>query len=71
MAKKLYSGNPSFDARNSELEQQFSRFGVVASTSVIENRETGRNKGFGFVEMGSPDEAAVVIAGWLEEEGAS
>lgn len=63
MGKKLYCGNLSFDVSNSKLEQLFSQFGVVESAQVIEDRETGRSKGFGFVEMGSPDEAAAAIDG--------
>ena len=63
LGKKLYCGNLSFDVSNSKLEQLFSQFGVVESAQVIEDRETGRSKGFGFVEMGSPDEAAAAIDG--------
>ena len=61
MGKKLYCGNLGFDVSSSDLEQLFSEFGSVDSAQVIEDRETGRSKGFGFVEMGSDAEAASAI----------
>ncbi|MHC4398521.1 MAG: RNA recognition motif domain-containing protein [Planctomycetota bacterium] len=61
MGKKLYCGNLGFDVSSSELEQLFSEFGSVVSAQVIQDRETGRSKGFGFVEMGSDAEAASAI----------
>ena len=57
MAMKLYVGNLSYDVNNSELEQMFTPFGTVQSASIITDRETGRSKGFGLVEMGSDQEA--------------
>lgn len=62
MAKKLYVGNLSYDVSSSELEQLFSQFGAVSSAQVINDRETGRSKGFGFVEMADDGEADAAIA---------
>lgn len=53
---------------NSELEQLFAQFGAVESAQVITDRESGRSKGFGFVEMSSDDEADAAIAGLNEQE---
>jgi RNA recognition motif-containing protein len=61
VGKKLYCGNLSYDVSSSELEQLFSQFGSIVSAQVIQDRETGRSKGFGFVEMGSDAEAASAI----------
>ena len=61
MGKKLYCGNLSYSVRNPELEELFTQFGTVESAQVIEDRETGRSKGFGFVEMSSDEEAAAAI----------
>jgi RNA recognition motif-containing protein len=61
MATKLYVGNLSFRTSSEELREQFSRAGAVESASVIEDRETGRSRGFGFVEMATPEEAAAAI----------
>jgi RNA recognition motif-containing protein len=63
MGKKLYVGNLSFDIGDSNLQELFAPFGTVASAKVIMDRETGRAKGFGFVEMGTDEEAAAAIAG--------
>ncbi|MEQ8789678.1 MAG: RNA-binding protein [Pirellulaceae bacterium] len=63
MGKKLYCGNLSFNVTSSQLEDLFSGFGTVASAQVISDRETGRSKGFGFVEMSSDDEAQAAIDG--------
>ncbi|MCC6239449.1 MAG: RNA-binding protein [Phycisphaerales bacterium] len=63
MGLKLYVGNLSYGVTSSELEQLFSQFGKVTSAQIINDRETGRSKGFGFVEMGSEDEAKAAIAG--------
>ena len=52
----IYVGNLSFEASEEELEQAFSQFGAVKSVNIIKDRETGRSRGFGFVEM--PDQAA-------------
>src|SRR3954469_22746770 len=63
MAKKLYVGNLSYDTTDSALEQMFEEFGTVQSAQVIMDRETGRSKGFGFVEMSSDQEAQAAING--------
>jgi uncharacterized membrane protein YgcG len=62
MGKKLYVGNMSYDVDNSTLEQMFGAFGTVTSAQVINDRMTGRSKGFGFVEMSSDEEASAAIA---------
>ena len=62
MGKKLYVGNLSYGIDSSALEQLFAQFGTVSSAQVISDRETGRSKGFGFVEMSSDDEATKAIA---------
>lgn len=63
MGKKLYVGNLSYDVDSSALEQMFAEFGTVQSAQVISDRDTGRSKGFGFVEMSSDAEAQAAIAG--------
>ncbi|WP_332825619.1 RNA recognition motif domain-containing protein [Ramlibacter sp.] len=63
MGNKLYVGNLPYQVRDSDLEQAFSQFGQVTSAKVMMERETGRSKGFGFVEMGSDDEAQAAITG--------
>ena len=68
MGKKLYVGNLSYQTESSELQEMFSEFGQVQSAEVISDRETGRSKGFGFVEMGSDDEAQAAIAGMNGKE---
>jgi RNA recognition motif-containing protein len=62
MATKLYVGNLSFRTTSDELRDQFSQAGTVESASVIEDRETGRSRGFGFVEMATPEEGQAAIA---------
>ncbi len=62
MGKKLYVGNLGYDVSSSDLEQMFSPHGTVDSAQVIEDRSTGRSKGFGFVEMGSAAEAEAAIS---------
>jgi cold-inducible RNA-binding protein len=62
MGKKLYVGNLSYGVDSSELEQLFAQHGTVVSAQIINDRDTGRSKGFGFVEMGSDDEAQAAIA---------
>jgi RNA recognition motif-containing protein len=62
MGTKLYVGNLSFDTNNSDLEELFSSHGSVRSAQVIMDRDTGRSKGFGFVEMGAESEAQAAIA---------
>jgi cold-inducible RNA-binding protein len=63
VGKKLYCGNLSYNTSSADLEQLFSPFGRVQSAEVIMDRDTGRSKGFGFVEMGSDAEAAAAIEG--------
>src|SRR5688572_29926303 len=62
MAKKLYVGNLSYDVDSSELEQLFGQHGQVQSAQIINDRDTGRSKGFGFVEMANDQEADAAIA---------
>ncbi len=61
MGKKLYVGNLSYGITNSDLQQLFEEHGTVQSAQVIMDRDTGRSKGFGFVEMGSDAEAQAAI----------
>src|SRR3954467_345835 len=63
MGNKLYVGNLPYSVRDSDLEQAFGQFGQVTSARVMMERDTGRSKGFGFVEMGSPAEAQAAIEG--------
>ena len=62
MGKKLYVGNLTYGVTDSQLEQMFAAHGTVQSAQVIMDRDTGRSKGFGFVEMGSDQEAKAAIA---------
>jgi RNA recognition motif-containing protein len=62
MGKKLYVGNLAYSLGDSELQQIFEAHGAVQSAQVIMDRDTGRSKGFGFVEMGSDQEAQAAIA---------
>ncbi|MBN2445593.1 MAG: RNA-binding protein [Phycisphaerae bacterium] len=61
MGNKLYVGNLSYQISNADLEQLFAQHGTVRSAKVIEDRDTGQSKGFGFVEMGSDEEAQTAI----------
>ena len=63
MGNKLYVGNLPYSVRDGDLEQSFGQFGAVTSAKVMMERDTGRSKGFGFVEMGSDAEAQAAIAG--------
>ncbi len=63
MGNKLYVGNLAYSVRDDSLMQAFSQFGTVTSAKVMMDRETGRSKGFGFVEMGSDAEAQSAING--------
>ena len=63
MAKKLYVGNLSYNTTEDGLRTLFSGFGSVASAKIIFDRETGNSKGFGFIEMGTDEEANAAIAG--------
>jgi RNA recognition motif-containing protein len=62
MGKKLYVGNLAYSVGDGDLEQLFAAHGTVQSAQVIMDRDTGRSKGFGFVEMGSDQEAQAAIA---------
>jgi RNA recognition motif-containing protein len=62
MGKKLYVGNLSYDVDSSALEQLFTPHGTVQSAQIINDRDTGRSKGFGFVEMNSDSEAQAAIS---------
>jgi RNA recognition motif-containing protein len=62
MGSKLYVGNLSYDVNSSDLEQLFAQYGTVQSAEVISDRDTGRSKGFGFVQMGSDEEAQAAIS---------
>ncbi|PQO37405.1 RNA-binding protein [Bremerella cremea] len=66
MGKKLYCGNLSYDITTADLEQLFAAYGEVRDVQVIMDRDTGRSKGFGFVEMGSDAEAQAAIDGLNE-----
>ena len=63
MGNKLYVGNLPYSFRDEDLQQTFSQFGSVSSAKVMMERDTGRSKGFGFVEMGSDAEAQSAIQG--------
>ncbi|MBL8815148.1 MAG: RNA-binding protein [Planctomyces sp.] len=65
---KLYVGNLSYQTTEQDLRSAFGRFGEVTSVSVITDRETGRSKGFAFVEMGSKDAGQQAISGLNETE---
>jgi RNA recognition motif-containing protein len=68
MGKKLYVGNLSHETGNSELEKMFEPYGTVQSAPVSMDRDTGRSKGFGFVEMASDAEAKAAIAGLPDKQ---
>ena len=61
MSMKLYVGNLSFETSSSDLQTMFAQSGTVESVSLIEDRETGRSRGFGFVEMSTKEEGAAAI----------
>jgi RNA recognition motif-containing protein len=63
VASKLYVGNLAYGVTDSDLQTMFAPFGTVQSAQVIMDRDTGRSKGFGFVEMGSAQEATAAING--------
>src|SRR5687768_18207914 len=71
MGSKLYVGNLSYAVTSSDLQQMFEKHGTVTSAEVINDRETGRSKGFGFVQMGSDDQAqaAITAVGGQEHDG--
>lgn len=68
MGTKLYVGNLSYDVTSSSLEELFAQYGAVRSAQVIQDRDTGRSKGFGFVEMGDENSARAAIEGLHEKE---
>lgn len=68
MGNKLYVGNLPYSVNSSELEQLFAQYGTVQSAQVIQDRETGRSKGFGFVEMSSEAEAQSAIEGLNQQD---
>jgi cold-inducible RNA-binding protein len=63
VGKKLYVGNLSYNTGDRELQEMFEEYGAVQSAQVIMDRDTGRSKGFGFVEMGTDEEARAAING--------
>ena len=63
MGNKLYVGNLPYTVRDNDLQQAFGEFGLVTSAKVMMERDTGRSKGFGFVEMGSEAEAQAAVEG--------
>ena len=63
MSQKIYVGNLHYSASDADLQQNFSAFGDVVSATVMTDRDTGRSKGFGFVEMSSPAQAQAAIEG--------
>jgi len=62
MSMKLYVGNLSFQTSSGDLQTLFAQAGTVESASVVEDRDTGRSRGFGFIEMSSKEEGAAAIA---------
>ena len=63
MANKLYVGNLAYSSTEDSLRELFSNFGTVVSAKIIVDRDTGNSKGFGFVEIGSDEEASAAIEG--------
>jgi RNA recognition motif-containing protein len=68
MGKKLYVGNLAYSVNNASLESMFAPFGAVASAQVIQDRDTGRSKGFGFVEMSDENAAREAIKAMHDKE---
>ncbi len=68
MTKKLYVGNLSYETTNGNLEELFTPFGQVRSAQVIQDRDTGRSKGFGFVEMSDDNAARAAITALNDKE---
>jgi RNA recognition motif-containing protein len=68
VGKRLYVGNLSWNVTDASLEELFSQFGTVQSAQVVQDRDTGRSKGFGFVEMGDDNAAQEAIRGLNEKE---
>ena len=69
MSKNLYVGNLSFDTTVDDLRQAFEQYGTVTSASVVSDRETGRSRGFGFVEMDDGSDAAIEALNGAELQG--
>ena len=65
---RIYVGNLSFNTEEPQLQQLFAEVGTVDSVSLVRDRETGRSRGFGFVEMASPEEAQAAIDRWDGKE---
>jgi RNA recognition motif-containing protein len=70
VGKKLYVGNLTFSVTDADLEELFAPFGEVRSAQVVVDRQTGRSRGFGFVEMGSDAEATAAIEGLHDQDHA-
>ncbi len=68
MGTKLFIGSLSWGVKDDSLREAFEQAGTVVSAKVITDRETGRSKGFGFVEMATPEEAQAAIDMWNEKE---
>ncbi len=68
MNQKLYVGNLSYDTTDQELQELFAQHGTVQSANVVTDRDTGRSRGFGFVEMGSGEEAQQAIEALNESD---
>jgi cold-inducible RNA-binding protein len=68
VGKKLYVGNLSYSVDGTQLEEWFSKYGIVRSAEVVKDRDTGRSKGFGFVEMGDDNSALEAISGLNDRE---
>jgi len=68
VGKKLYVGNLSYSATHTNLEEWFAQYGTVQSAQVITDRDTGRSKGFGFVEMDTDAQAQAAIQGLNDQE---
>ena len=68
MGSKLYVGNLSYNVTSSDLQTMFEKHGTVSSAEIINDRESGRSKGFGFVQMGSDDEAQAAISALSGQE---
>jgi RNA recognition motif-containing protein len=69
MSKNLYVGNLSFDTSADDLREAFAQYGTVTSATVITDRETGRSRGFGFVEMDSGAEEAIAAMNGADLQG--
>jgi RNA recognition motif-containing protein len=69
MAKNLYVGNLTFDTTDADLQQLFSQYGTVTKAQVIMDRDTGRSKGFGFVEMADGGDEAIATLNGYQHQG--